>query len=373
MAQFDYAEKRVLAAQSMREQVFLQGRRVHVVGSLCEVAGLWLLLSEYPDPKGRYIYDPTVTYLVEWTAVQQVLSSTREFLPEQVTRKQNADASSKEQHVFGIKSERYGFLRFERLIDEATFIRLTRYNGLPQGWCAWHSGWNGSWHYVLDCYPVITRGMWRRWLTGIEPEWDPSFLLPQDPVPLMEQFVEYRQVTKTLRVVPATLTDANRYVKLFHRHCEPVIGAQYALAVTDAAGLVRGVAILGRPIARMLDVGIDGGMKRRIIEVRRVATDGTKNVNSMLYGAARRLAREAGYEKIITYILETEPGTGLLADGWICVAESGQKQWDNRSRYRERKPIHDLRKFRWECTLNTPFAFAHIRFPADPEQKYILR
>ena len=367
----DQAARRAFSAQSMRETILLEGKRVHVVGAACDVAGLWGLLSEYPDSRGHYIYDPVQRYLVAWDTVAQVLATTRVFLPSQVEREKCV--VSNEQHLFGIRTLQGNCYRFAPIVDEATFRRLTCYNGLPERWCAWHSGWTSAWRHALAHYPVITQTMWRRLRTGEEPEDDASLLVPQDPVPLLEQFVAYHQVTKTLRVVPATIKEANDYVRRFHRHCEPVIGAQYALAAVDAAGLVHGVALLGRPIARLLDVGAHGEMKRRIIEVRRVATDGTRNVNSMLYGAARRLAKEAGYEKIITYCLESEPGTGLLADGWKRVTVTDGKQWDHPGRPRRRKPIHDQRKYRWECELNRPRTFETIHFPMHASETGMLR
>ncbi len=37
---------------------------------------------------------------------------------------------------------------------------------------------------------------------------------------------------------------------------------------------------------------------------------------AVCYAACRRAAKALGYERIITYILETEPGTSLSARGW---------------------------------------------------------
>jgi len=294
----DLPIRRALSAQSLQETVLLEGERVHVVGAACEVAGLWVLQSRYPDTKGRYLYDPTERYLVAWSTVADVLATTRMFLPEHVER--GVQAFSGEKHLFGIRTPQGEFWRFARVVDEAMFTRLTCSNGLPEHWCAWHSGWTPAWTHALAHYSIITQGVWQRWQSGEEAEDEANRHLPQDPVPLLEQFVAYHQATKTLRVVPATIKEANDYVRRFHRHCEPVVGAQYALAVVDAAGMVHGIALLGRPIARLLDVGTHGEMKRRIIEVRRVATDGTANVPSMLYGAARWLAKEAVGERIIT-------------------------------------------------------------------------
>ena len=82
------------------------------------------------------------------------------------------------------------------------------------------------------------------------------------------------------------------------------------MAVADELGQVHGVAIIGRPVARLLDDG-------RTAEVLRVATDGTGNACSMLYGAAHRAARALGYSRIFTYTRQDEPGASLRASNWI--------------------------------------------------------
>lgn len=132
-----------------------------------------------------------------------------------------------------------------------------------------------------------------------------------------------------LRVAPITLRDANAYVARVHRHHGPTRGHRLSLAVVDDSGVVRGVAILGRPVSRHLD-------QTGHIEVVRVATDGTPNACSMLYGAARRVARQWGYrpEQIITYTLTSESGSSLRAAGWIRDHETRGDTWDRPGRPR---------------------------------------
>lgn len=81
-----------------------------------------------------------------------------------------------------------------------------------------------------------------------------------------------------------------------------------------------GVAIVGRPVSRYLDDGWT-------LEVNRLCTDGTRNACSFLYSAAWRAARNMGYKRLVTYILDTETGTSLNAAGWKCVGEAGGKRW----------------------------------------------
>lgn len=66
-----------------------------------------------------------------------------------------------------------------------------------------------------------------------------------------------------------------------------------------------------------------------------ITASGTPDACSFLYSAAARVARELGYERIVTYILDTEPGTSLRAAGWHKDAEIRGKSWDTPSRRRQ--------------------------------------
>lgn len=86
-----------------------------------------------------------------------------------------------------------------------------------------------------------------------------------------------------------------------------------------------GVATAGRPVARHYDDG-------RTLEVNRTCTDGTKNANSMLYGAVWRAAKAMGYLRCITYTQADETGASLRAAGWVRVkALPARKSWADSS------------------------------------------
>ena len=123
-----------------------------------------------------------------------------------------------------------------------------------------------------------------------------------------------------LTIVPLPLDEANAFVAQHHRHHKPTVGHKFSLGVADEAGQIRGVAIVGRPVARMLDNGLT-------LEVSRLATDGCPNACSALYGAARRACFALGYRRLITYTLNTEPGTSLIGAGWKCLGERGGGSW----------------------------------------------
>ena len=144
----------------------------------------------------------------------------------------------------------------------------------------------------------------------------------------------------TLAIIPVTLDEANEFVRQYHRHHAPVPGAKFCIAVADGER-VCGVAIVGRPVARMVDDGWT-------LEVNRTCTDGTKNANSALYGACRRAAFALGYRKLITYTLPDEGGASLRAAGWRCIGEAGGGKWSRTSRPRiDTHPTQT--KLRWEC------------------------
>lgn len=127
-----------------------------------------------------------------------------------------------------------------------------------------------------------------------------------------------------------TLKEANTYVEALHRHHGPTVGHKWSLAAYKN-GRLCGVAIVGRPTGRYLDDG-------HTLEVTRLCTDGTRNACSKLYAACARRAKSEGYKKIITFILQSEPGTSLKAAGWTLEsAKAGKPRW-NKQRYAN-KPV----------------------------------
>lgn len=143
-----------------------------------------------------------------------------------------------------------------------------------------------------------------------------------------------------MELTPISLAEANAFVAQFHRHHKAVPGCKFCMAVSDETG-VRGVAIVGRPVARMSDDGWT-------LEVNRVCTDGAKNACSMLYGAAWRATKALGYRKLITYTLPEEGGASLRAAGWRLIGKRGGGSWSCPSR--PRIDTHPLQqKLLWEA------------------------
>lgn len=144
----------------------------------------------------------------------------------------------------------------------------------------------------------------------------------------------------SLELTPISLEEACSFVALHHRHHKPPQGHKFSIAVSDG-DKVRGVAIVGRPVARRLDNGWT-------LEVTRCCTDGARNACSMLYAAAWRACRALGYRKLITYTLAEEGGASLRAAGWTCLGQAGGGNWNVRTRPRVDSQ-HQQLKLRWEA------------------------
>jgi len=155
------------------------------------------------------------------------------------------------------------------------------------------------------------------------------------------RFTLNTSLEKLLRVKPINLKDANLFVKNYHRHNLPVAGCKFAISAV-ISGIVVGVAICGRPVNRNLDNGLT-------LEVYRVATDGTKNATSFLYSRCRNIGQFMGYEKIITYTLQSESGSSLKAIGAAQITMFEGRQWDNhKNGIRKKQAVYDAPKIRWE-------------------------
>ena len=132
-----------------------------------------------------------------------------------------------------------------------------------------------------------------------------------------------------LQAEPIELKQAQAFINQLHRHHAAAVRDKFRVAAMQDGQIV-GVAQCGRPIARNLCDGYT-------LEVLRLCTNGGKDVCSFLYSRCARIAKEMGYRKIITYILETEPGTSLKASGWTCEDDNcGGATWENCTRTKER-------------------------------------
>jgi hypothetical protein len=157
-------------------------------------------------------------------------------------------------------------------------------------------------------------------------------------------------MSKSLKVVSLTLRQANKLVEDLHRHHKPARGHRFSLGAVNENGKLCAAVIVGRPVARAIDW-------RLVVEVNRLVSDGTKNACSFLYGAAARVSREMGFEKIQTYLLEDELATTMKASGWTLVAITAGGQWTGTNNKARRTDQPTVPKQRWEKILNAEVVY----------------
>ena len=140
-----------------------------------------------------------------------------------------------------------------------------------------------------------------------------------------------------MEIKPINFRDACEFISKYHRHHKPTVGCKFSLGLYDGDILV-GVAVCGRPVSRYYDDGLT-------CEINRLCTDGTFNACSMLYGACCRVAKEMGYKKVITYILESEDGASLKASNFVCEGKAGGTHWTGKRNKGQDIPAE--KKKRW--------------------------
>ena len=151
-----------------------------------------------------------------------------------------------------------------------------------------------------------------------------------------------------LTIVPMTWRAACAFNDSNHRHHSAPRGCKWAIGVVDEVGKLSGVALCGRPVARVFDDGFT-------IEINRTATDGCPNANSALYGACWRIAAAMGYRRIVTYNQQGETGVSLKAAGYQQVRNlPARGSWAQASvKLRHiRNPVGagGVQRIRWEKT-----------------------
>ena len=149
-----------------------------------------------------------------------------------------------------------------------------------------------------------------------------------------------------LQAVPISLDEANTLVKHWHRHHKPMINIKFCIGVAEHNGRLCGAAMVGRPVARLLDDGIS-------LEVNRCVTDGTSNACSFLYGSVARVVKALGYIRVWTYTRVDEQGSSLRAAGWILDNPAIRaRSWNMPGRRRiDKTEIIGRQRWLWESGL----------------------
>ena len=156
----------------------------------------------------------------------------------------------------------------------------------------------------------------------------------------------------SFRAVPLSREQASAFIEKVHRHHGSLVRDRFRIGC-ELDGRLVGVVQVGNPCARALCDGLT-------LEVSRCCTDGTPNACSWLYSRAARVAREMGFARIITYILDSEDGRSLVASGWSKEADIRGHRWGCPSRPRQTSaPACD--KQRWVKVLSE--SPASVDFP----------
>ena len=145
-----------------------------------------------------------------------------------------------------------------------------------------------------------------------------------------------------MNLQPISLKEAMRFVDDNHRHHRAPQGGLFAIGLSENDQVI-GVAIVGRPVARLLDNGYTAEVTRLCVK------PGFYNACSMLYSACWRAARGMGYQRLITYVLSSESGVSLLASGFRLIGQCGGGTWARKGRPRvdthplEQKKLFEVR------------------------------
>lgn len=164
-----------------------------------------------------------------------------------------------------------------------------------------------------------------------------------------------------LALRPVSLRDAKAFVARHHQHCGVPVTARFQQAVWNGPATMLGVALVGNPVARAL-------CGRNTLEVSRLCIRRDLpaalrwNAASMLLGWCAAEAARQGWRRLVSYTLEQEPGTSLVAAGWRRAARVRGRGWHSARRPRgDRNAWAD--KVRWEKELRPA---RPTRVPAAP-------
>jgi hypothetical protein len=146
------------------------------------------------------------------------------------------------------------------------------------------------------------------------------------------------------RVVPLSFDQACAMVAGFHRHHRPPRGHKFSIGAARG-GEVVGAAMVGRPVARLLQDG-------KTLEVTRcVVLEGVRHACGFLYAAARRATFALGYDRLVTYNQAGESGSSLRAAGWRVVAQRPARPgWNMPSRPRSATGNEWVERTLWEVS-----------------------
>ena len=150
-----------------------------------------------------------------------------------------------------------------------------------------------------------------------------------------------------MRIIPLTLREANGFVEQHHRHSTRTSndGGKFAIGL-EVDGCLVGVAIVGRPVARLLDQPGTAELLRCC-----VSPQAPHCACSKLTARAKRIWQLMGGIRLVTYTLARESGASMRAAGLREDGAVPARRWDTPSRRRATRPIEGEDKVRWTSDL----------------------
>jgi hypothetical protein len=147
------------------------------------------------------------------------------------------------------------------------------------------------------------------------------------------------------RIVPLTLKQANDFVEAYHRHSSRTSndGGKFAIGL-DLGGQLVGAAIVGRPIARLLQLPGTAELLRCCVGPGAPVGAGKK-----LNARCKRIWQLMGGTRLVTYTLASESGGSLAGAGFVREAAVPGRQWNGGKR--AGRAIADQPKTRWGAQL----------------------
>jgi hypothetical protein len=147
----------------------------------------------------------------------------------------------------------------------------------------------------------------------------------------------------SLRLRPITVRRSTGlgFVASTHRRLPRVQGAMWGVSVVDDSGDVVGVALVGHPSQEQTTP-----TEEHLRLLRMAVVEGHKNACSMLYGACWRAALAMGCLRMDTFTHQDEPGTSLIASGWVRDGLTAGGEYSRASRPR-RAAVDAAPKVRW--------------------------
>ena len=150
-----------------------------------------------------------------------------------------------------------------------------------------------------------------------------------------------------MKIVPITLREANDFVERHHRHSARTSndGGKFAIGL-NADGSLVGVAIVGRPVARMLQEPGTAELLRCC-----VSPVAPRCATSKLNARAKRIWQLMGDIRLVSYTLTRESGASMRASGFVAETSVPARRWDTASRRRAPRAIEAEGKTRWSADL----------------------